>query len=187
MDFEKMKGSVEVFVLPKRIDSTKFRFVSVALSFGFLFAFYELYCGSEMVSNAVGGIERSIFLNKNPTAVRKLLSAVDSKVTDRIGETCSKDEILVYQGETNPLPNGIPTYSVQILNVCISGCTIADIHVTCGWFSSARMINPKIFRRISYDDCLVNDGAALSSGGSLSFQYANSFQYPLAVSYVRCY
>ncbi|KAL5987920.1 hypothetical protein ACLOJK_035680 [Asimina triloba] len=114
---------------------------------------------------------------------------VNKEVTERIiGQTCSKDDISVYQGATTPLPNGIPTFTVQILNMCISGgCNIADIHLSCGWFSSARTINPRVFRRLGYDDCLVNDGAPLGPGSSLSFQYANSYQYPLSVAFVRCY
>ncbi|KAG9443492.1 hypothetical protein H6P81_014832 [Aristolochia fimbriata] len=107
--------------------------------------------------------------------------------SNRIGVSCSKDDISVYQGETGPLPNGIPTYTVQILNGCSRGCTMSDIHFSCGWFSSVRLINPRVFRRLGYDDCLVNDGGPLSAGGSLSFQYSNTFQYPLSVSYLRCH
>ncbi|KAM7501067.1 hypothetical protein LguiA_025481 [Lonicera macranthoides] len=106
---------------------------------------------------------------------------------NRMGETCSKANIDVFQGPTAPLPNGIPTYTVQIENVCLSGsCLISDIHLSCGWFSSARLINPSVFRRICYDDCLVNNGEPMSPGQSISFQYANSFQYPLYVSSVTC-
>ncbi|KAI3951753.1 hypothetical protein MKW98_013811, partial [Papaver atlanticum] len=113
--------------------------------------------------------------------------SVDERVSNRISEACSKDDIAVYQGPTTPLPNGIPTYTVQILNLCLSeGCSISNIHVSCGWFSSARLINPRLFRRQNYDDCLVNNGEAIGPGDSLSFQYANSFQYPLYVSSVTC-
>lgn len=110
---------------------------------------------------------------------------------NRIGTACSKDDIVIYQGSTAPLPNGIPAYTVQILNTCTrvsesGGCSICDIHVKCGWFSSARLVNPQVFKRISYDDCLVNDGEALPPGHTLSFQYANTFQYPLSVSSVVC-
>ncbi|KAI3849444.1 hypothetical protein MKX03_030840, partial [Papaver bracteatum] len=113
--------------------------------------------------------------------------SVDERVSNRISEACSKDDIAVYQGPTTPLPNGIPTYTVQILNLCLSeGCSISNIHVSCGWFSSARLINPRLFRRQNYDDCLVNNGDAIGPGDSLSFQYANSFQYPLYVSSVTC-
>ncbi|RRT74911.1 hypothetical protein B296_00009716 [Ensete ventricosum] len=101
-------------------------------------------------------------------------------------EECSEEDILLYQGATAPLPNGIPTYTVQILNACPTGCSVADIHVRCGWFSSARLINPLVFRRLRFDDCLVNDGAALASGESLSFQYANTYRHPLSVSSVAC-
>ncbi|KAK4484997.1 hypothetical protein RD792_007604 [Penstemon davidsonii] len=87
----------------------------------------------------------------------------------------------------SPLPNGIPTYTVEIENVCVSGsCIISDIHLSCEWFSSARVIDPKIFRRVRYNDCLVNDGQPLNPGESLSFQYANTFKYPLSVSSVAC-
>ncbi|KAL7130448.1 hypothetical protein ABFS83_13G135000 [Erythranthe nasuta] len=111
--------------------------------------------------------------------------------TNRVGmggaRPCSKENILVYQGATSPMPNGIPTYTVDIQNVCLSGsCSISGIHVSCGWFSSARLVNPRIFRRIDYDDCLVNDGEALNPGEALTFQYANTFKYPLSVSSVSC-
>ncbi|OIS97331.1 tpd1 protein -like 1 [Nicotiana attenuata] len=108
---------------------------------------------------------------------------------NRIGpSSCSKDSIQVNQGDTAPLPNGIPTYTVIIENACYSGgsCTVSNIHLSCGWFSSARLINPRIFRRLSYNDCLVNDGEPLNPGQSLTFQYANTFKYPLSVSSIAC-
>ncbi|XP_078165239.1 TPD1 protein homolog 1-like [Carex rostrata] len=105
----------------------------------------------------------------------------------RIGiDTCSKDDVVVYQGATAPLPTGIPTYTVQILNMCMSGCVMSNIHLSCGWFSSARLVNPSVFRRLRYDDCLVNNGGPLSPGQSISFQYANTYQYQLDVSSVVC-
>ncbi|XP_042497991.1 protein TAPETUM DETERMINANT 1 [Macadamia integrifolia] len=103
------------------------------------------------------------------------------------GEKCSRSDIVVNQGATSPLPNGIPTYTVEIVNACtVTGCAISGIHLSCGWFSSARLINPKLFKRLHYDDCVVNDGKPLPSGATLSFQYANSFPYQLAVSSVIC-
>ncbi|KAJ6741527.1 PROTEIN TAPETUM DETERMINANT 1 [Salix viminalis] len=110
----------------------------------------------------------------------------DAENRNRIGTACSKDDIDIVQGSTAPLPNGIPSYTVQILNVCVSGCSISNIHVSCGWFSSARLVSPRVFRRFYYDDCLVNDGEPLGPGEALSFQYANSFLYPLSVSSVDC-
>ncbi|KAG7951365.1 hypothetical protein I3843_12G003800 [Carya illinoinensis] len=102
------------------------------------------------------------------------------------GERCSKDDIEVTQGPTGPLPSGIPTYTVEIINVCFTGCDISGIHLSCGWFSSAHLINPNIFKRLGYDDCLVNDGKPLPYGSILSFQYANTFPYPFSVSTVVC-
>ncbi|KAL4363693.1 hypothetical protein GQ457_04G036010 [Hibiscus cannabinus] len=123
--------------------------------------------------------------NTFSTHNRKLLHGTAVKEPDRIrGERCSKADIVINQGATSPLPSGIPTYTVEIMNVCVSGCDISGIHFSCGWFSSARLINPNTFRRLRYNDCLVNDGKPLMKGGTLSFQYANTFLYPLSVSRV---
>lgn len=122
------------------------------------------------------------------TTHRKHLREIGMEHPNRIGgEKCTKADIVINQGPTEPLPSGVPTYTVEIINVCVTGCDIARIHLTCGWFSSARLINPKIFKRLRYNDCLVNNGKALANGGTLSFQYANTFPYPLSVSHVACY
>lgn len=107
---------------------------------------------------------------------------------NRIGPgSCSKNSITVNQGPSTPLPSGIPTYTVIIANACYSGsCSISNIHLSCGWFSSARLINPKVFRRLDYNDCLVNDGEPLTAGQSLTFIYANTFPYKLSVSSIVC-
>ncbi|WOL12862.1 TPD1 protein [Canna indica] len=109
--------------------------------------------------------------------------------TDRVGDGCSMDDIVVHQGATTPQPNGIPTYTVVVLNLCSSssgGCAMGNIHLSCGAFSSARLINPRVFRRLRINDCLLNDGRPLPPGSSMSFQYANSFSYPLAISSASC-
>ncbi|KAI5059626.1 hypothetical protein GOP47_0025945 [Adiantum capillus-veneris] len=96
--------------------------------------------------------------------------------------TCSIEDIAIVQGEMGPLPDGIPSFAVQILNLCLEGCPIADIHVSCGWFASATLVNPALFKRVGFDDCLVKGGHALAAGETLTFQYANSFQYPFSLS-----
>ncbi|XP_019418370.1 PREDICTED: TPD1 protein homolog 1-like isoform X2 [Lupinus angustifolius] len=127
--------------------------------------------------------------NTLPTILHRKLLHRDTAMVEpnRIwGSKCSMSDIVITQGPTTPLPNGIPTYTVDIMNMCVSGCKISDIHLSCGWFSSARLINPKLFKRLRYNDCLVNDGRSLLNGGSISFQYANTFLYPLTVSKVVC-
>ncbi|CAA6659992.1 unnamed protein product [Spirodela intermedia] len=113
--------------------------------------------------------------------------------TNRMGEGgCSKDDIDVYQAASSPLPSGIPTYTVQVINTCLGvGCGgpgggISQVHMSCGWFSSARLVNPKVFRRLGFNDCLVNDGRSIPAGGAVSFQYANTYPYKLAVSSASC-
>ncbi|KAF9671745.1 hypothetical protein SADUNF_Sadunf12G0080200 [Salix dunnii] len=113
---------------------------------------------------------------------RKLLvRSLAMEEPNRIGEKCTGADIVISQGSTAPLSNGIPTYTVQIMNMCATGCDISRIHLRCGWFSSARLIDPKIFKRLRYNDCLVNDGKPLVTGDILTFEYANTFSYPLAV------
>ncbi|XP_057247362.1 TPD1 protein homolog 1-like [Beta vulgaris subsp. vulgaris] len=108
--------------------------------------------------------------------------------TRRIGEghRCSESDIILDQGPSAPLPSGIPTYTVVLCNACVSGCSITNIHLRCGWFSSARLIDPFVFRRLRFDDCLINDGKPLDAGQSLTFQYANTRSYPLSISSVVC-
>nr|GEZ13866.1 protein TAPETUM DETERMINANT 1-like [Tanacetum cinerariifolium] len=86
------------------------------------------------------------------------------------GNTCSTSDIVIIQGPSTPLPSGIPTYVVEIMNVCTTGCNISGIHLSCGWFSSARLINPRLFKRLRYDDCVVNEGKPLVNGRTISFQ-----------------
>ncbi|GJS11842.1 tapetum determinant 1-like protein [Tanacetum coccineum] len=102
------------------------------------------------------------------------------------GNTCSTSDIVIIQGPSTPLPSGIPTYVVEIMNVCTTGCNISGIHLSCGWFSSARLINPRLFKRLRYDDCVVNEGKPLVNGRTISFQYANTFSYPLTISSIIC-
>ncbi|KAG6473766.1 hypothetical protein ZIOFF_067683 [Zingiber officinale] len=113
---------------------------------------------------------------------RRLLQVDDGKR----GTDCSIEDIDVQQGPSGSLPSGIPTYTVSVLNLCSGGCSLGNIHLSCGKFSSARLINPRVFRRLSINDCLLNDGRPLDPGAVVSFEYANSFSYPLAISNATC-
>ncbi|XP_048597823.1 protein TAPETUM DETERMINANT 1 isoform X1 [Brassica napus] len=153
---------------------------------------------SVVASVDVSGVEEvsrdNVDLTKTTTLAttythRKMLrlSHAETRVEpDRIGEKCKKSDIVVNQAATEPMPNGIPGYTVEITNQCMSGCNISRIHVSCGWFSSAKLVNPRVFKRIHYDDCLVNNGKPLPYGSTLSFHYANTFPYRLAVAFVTC-
>ncbi|KVH96759.1 hypothetical protein Ccrd_001150 [Cynara cardunculus var. scolymus] len=138
-------------------------------------------------------IHQEVAISKNNlTSInRKLLASLSGGENDgsnRITDAkCSEKDIYIFQSPTTPLPNGIPTYTVEIHNVCITDtCTISDIHLSCGWYSSARLINPNIFRRIAYNDCLVNNGNPTTPGQTISFQYANTFPYPMTLASYTC-
>ncbi|GAU28293.1 hypothetical protein TSUD_256210 [Trifolium subterraneum] len=81
---------------------------------------------------------------------------------------------------------GIPVHTVLIANTCVNGCVISNIHVACGKFSSVLLIDPTKFKRLEYNDCLVNGGRPLANGAVISFKYVNSFRYDLSVSKVVC-
>ncbi|KAL2341671.1 hypothetical protein Fmac_009611 [Flemingia macrophylla] len=91
--------------------------------------------------------------------------------------SCTSKDLSISQSKSST--SGIPQFIVQIVNTCVSGCAPFDIHLHCGWFASARIVNPRLFKRLSYDDCLVNRGNPLASSQIIRFTYSNSFMYPL--------
>ncbi|PKI66243.1 TPD1 protein homolog 1-like [Punica granatum] len=95
---------------------------------------------------------------------------------------CTHEDITISNGLTGKDPSGIPLYSVAISNECDSPCNISNVHLRCGWFTSATLINPYDFRRLQYDDCVVNNGRHLLPGIAVSFDYTAEFLNPLSVS-----
>lgn len=108
----------------------------------------------------------------------------------RVDDGCAgKEDIAIYQGRGTTLPSGVPAYTVDVMNRCSGGdgdCAIAGIHVRCGWFSSVSLVDPRKFRRLARDDCLLNDGQPLLAGETISFEYSNSFPYQLSVAVATC-
>ncbi|KAF3456355.1 hypothetical protein FNV43_RR01005 [Rhamnella rubrinervis] len=103
----------------------------------------------------------------------------DTLKTQKAFGSCTSRDISISQSRDST--SGIPQYIVQIVNTCVHGCAPSNIHLHCGWFASARMVNRMTFKRLSYDDCLVNEGKPLKSSQIISFTYSNSFMYPLAL------
>jgi len=108
----------------------------------------------------------------------------------RTGEGCAgAKDIAIYQVNASSLPSVVPAYKVDVINQCAGDpqeCAIAGIHVRCGFFSSVSLVDPRKFRRLHHDDCLLNDGRPLLGGDTISFEYANSFTYKLPVSAATC-
>ncbi|XP_004295082.1 PREDICTED: uncharacterized protein LOC101308268 [Fragaria vesca subsp. vesca] len=94
--------------------------------------------------------------------------------------SCANRDISILQSIDTT--SGIPRYIVQIVNTCVNpvSCAPSNIHLHCGWFASTKVINPTMFKRLSFDDCLVNGGKPLKTSQSISFTYSNSFMYPLS-------
>ncbi|KAK1380357.1 Protein TAPETUM DETERMINANT [Heracleum sosnowskyi] len=92
--------------------------------------------------------------------------------------SCTNRDLSISQSRGSS--SGIPQFIVQIVNTCVSGCAPSHIHLHCGWFASARFVNANTFKRLSFDDCLVNGGRPLKTSQIISFTYTNSFSYPIA-------
>ncbi|XWS56349.1 hypothetical protein CRYUN_Cryun09bG0078400 [Craigia yunnanensis] len=110
----------------------------------------------------------------------------NKKVSPRTSEeqSCSKKDIVISQAAVRPQPSGIPSYRAEISNQ--GQHAIQEIHLHCGLFSSANLINPEIFKRVANDNCLVNNGKPLAVGTVIALTYTNSFMYPLLVSKFTC-
>ncbi|PON77223.1 Protein TAPETUM DETERMINANT [Parasponia andersonii] len=159
-------------------------FAGVAL----LLVFPPGFCYEHQISMIGGGESKNNTLSSTTATHRKLLNQREkAKQPDRSSEEkCVSSDVLIRQSPTDPLSSGIPAYYVEIVNNCFTGCNISGIHINCGLFSSAKFIDPKIFKQLSYDECLVNDGKPLVSGGTIDFTYANTYVYQLSVSSVLC-
>ncbi|XP_059286023.1 TPD1 protein homolog 1-like [Lycium ferocissimum] len=92
--------------------------------------------------------------------------------------SCTNKDISIFQSQYSS--TGIPQFMVEIINTCFTNCAPSNIHLNCGWFASARIVNPTTFKRLSYDDCLVNEGKPLKASQIIRFTYSNSFMYPLS-------
>uniref|UniRef100_A0A3Q7IQ46 Uncharacterized protein n=1 Tax=Solanum lycopersicum TaxID=4081 RepID=A0A3Q7IQ46_SOLLC len=110
-------------------------------------------------------------------------NAIEESHSENMVTTCPKSRIQVSQGAIGTI-GGIPQYRVQIVNGCESKC--GSIHIACGEFASSKLINPMIFKRVAINDCLVNNGARMRSGQTISFTYTNTYKYPMVVASSRC-
>jgi hypothetical protein len=118
-------------------------------------------------------------------AVPKELLVLQHRKLLRAGSTgtpsCSMADLSITQGLSG-YSNGIPAYTVQIVNLCLNpNCQLSNIHVACEEFSSARPLDALVFQRLSYNDCFLMNGAPLRAGESVAFDYANSSEYPMYV------
>ncbi|CAJ2662490.1 unnamed protein product [Trifolium pratense] len=146
---------------------------------------FLVFCDVGMLSGSSTQIFHSYHEDKNGSIIASEKSEHSNSTSTKFWfhGSCRKRDISISQSKAST--TGIPQYIVQIVNTCVSGCAPHDIHLHCGWFASARIINPKLFKRLSYDDCLVNGGKPLSSNQIIRFTYSNSFMYPLAFKSAR--
>ncbi|XP_037424352.1 TPD1 protein homolog 1B-like [Triticum dicoccoides] len=140
-------------------------------------------------------VSASSSLQQHPHQSRKMLSVDASSVSSSGAggpsaeplelEECSEDLLEVFQNNAPSMAGGMPTYSVEFTNTCID-CAVCDVHVACGDFASNDVIDPDKFRRLGFNDCLVNGGRSIEPSFPVSFQYGNSFPYPMTVASASC-
>ncbi|KAK7303681.1 hypothetical protein RJT34_14594 [Clitoria ternatea] len=121
--------------------------------------------------------------NRSTTVSEKAEHAHPASKKFWLPGSCTNKDISISQSKDST--SGIPQFIVQIVNTCVSGCAPRDIHLHCGWFASARIVNPRLFKRLSYDNCLVNGGKPLASNQVIRFTYSNSFMYPLSFRFAK--
>ncbi|XP_057718732.1 uncharacterized protein LOC130933195 [Arachis stenosperma] len=149
------------------------------LMFFLCFTLPFVFCDVEMHSGRSTQILHSFYEERNLTTVMvKAEQTLSTSKNFLMHGSCTNKDISISQSRESA--SGIPEYIVQIVNTCVSECAPYDIHLRCGWFASARVINPRLFKRLSYDDCLVNGGKPLAFSQIVRFTYSNSFLYPLA-------
>ncbi|KAH7295141.1 hypothetical protein KP509_27G034500 [Ceratopteris richardii] len=103
----------------------------------------------------------------SPQDVRRLLF--------KVAQCRADEDIQITQGSDAPTPDLIPLYSVSIVNLCGNRrCVARNVHVACGMFASSQLVDPAVFRRVAFNDCLVNSGRPIGSGESIHFVYGSN-------------
>lgn len=64
-----------------------------------------------------------------------------------------------------------PKFMVQVQNNCPM-CPVIDIHLKCSNFSQA-LVNPRLFKVVASNDCVINGGLPLAPSQSFSFNYSH--------------
>ncbi|KAL9247440.1 hypothetical protein vseg_020872 [Gypsophila vaccaria] len=72
---------------------------------------------------------------------------------------------------------GKAKFRVDVVNNC-GTCPVTDIHVKCGKFPQS-LVDPKMFKVLKFDDCVVNSGLPLLPLQILTFNYSRPTKYPL--------
>ncbi|KAL3623870.1 hypothetical protein CASFOL_032686 [Castilleja foliolosa] len=127
------------------------------------------------------GLEAKIV---NRSHDEKLLNETKTKKIEQWKTWCPRARIQVSQFVLSF--HGIPKYRAIITVLC-SNCWVARVHLRCGWFASANLVPPDEFKRLAYDDCLVNGGRPMANGKTIAFTYSNTFMYPLSVASFVCW
>ncbi|XP_021766753.1 TPD1 protein homolog 1-like [Chenopodium quinoa] len=133
----------------------------------------------------VNGTNSSLLTHKLPNPLATPIG------TDRFGfgPACSERDIDINQMPNPAVPIEFSYVIVVISNFCTSdACRLGNIHVSCGGFNFDKgpTIHPTMLRRISDDDCLVNNGDPLGQSEVLIFEYYSIHIYPFSVSSVTC-
>lgn len=122
----------------------------------------------------------------HPSSLVTKTSEFSSKIRDdEINQNlnfggCTYSQVVVTQ-KGSYLADGTPMFQVSVINNCLT-CAMQNVHIACGDFASAVAVDPAIFKKLDYNDCILNNGYPIAPMTLLYFEYASSFSYPMQVS-----
>ncbi|XP_047330974.1 TPD1 protein homolog 1B-like [Impatiens glandulifera] len=100
---------------------------------------------------------------------------------------CCAADIRINQWPSGYTAMNIPKFTVEVVNEAwMATDGVFDVHIFCGEFASATLVNPMVFRRIGFGDCVLRDGGKIGMDEIISFDYSNILPYPLFAVHVRC-
>ncbi|KDO40340.1 hypothetical protein CISIN_1g044461mg, partial [Citrus sinensis] len=99
---------------------------------------------------------------------------------------CSVGDIQISQSQL-PGRGGLPTFIVEVRNICPTRCDIAEIHLNCAGFSHENVIDPKILMHSKNSNiCIINNNQPLKFRAAVLFEYSTNFMYKFSVASVEC-
>ncbi|XP_074287133.1 uncharacterized protein At1g05835 [Silene latifolia] len=93
------------------------------------------------------------------------------------GSVISTSRCMKNGPSVNQTQVGKARFRVDVVNNC-GTCPVTDIHVKCGKFPQS-LVDPKLFKVLKFDDCVVNSGLPLLPLQTLSFNYSRRTKFPL--------
>ncbi|KAF8736413.1 hypothetical protein HU200_014348 [Digitaria exilis] len=95
------------------------------------------------------------------------------------------NDVVVHQDTGNRHSSGPTEFTVKVSND--ARVPVSGIHLWCGYsFRTVTPVDPAVVSLVKHGDCLLNDGGAISPGGSVSFAYTSYIRYDMKLLAATC-